>query len=40
LGYSIRLDPLALESLTWQTMDTFTRFLEDPFGPTDGSGHA
>jgi hypothetical protein len=36
LGYSIRLDPLALESLTWQTSDTFTRFLEDPYGPADG----
>ncbi len=37
LGYRIRLDPLALESLTWQTMTTFTKFLEDPFGPTRGS---
>ncbi len=34
LGYWIRLDALALESLTWQPMDTFTRFLETPFGPT------
>lgn len=33
LGYSIRLDALALESLTWQTMDTFSRFLESPLGP-------
>ena len=33
LGYSIQLDALALESLTWQTMDTFSRFLETPFGP-------
>ncbi len=33
LGYRIRLDPLALESLTWQTMETFTRFLSHPFGP-------
>ncbi len=33
LGCRIRLDALALESLTWQTMDTFTRFLETPFGP-------
>jgi hypothetical protein len=36
LGYSIRLDPLALESLTWQTSETFTRFLEDPYGPGHG----
>lgn len=34
LGYWIQLDALALESLTWQPMDTFTRFLETPFGPT------
>ncbi len=33
LGFTIRLDALALESLTWQPMDTFTRFLETPFGP-------
>ncbi len=33
LGYRIRLDPLALESLTWQTMEIFTRFLSHPFGP-------
>ena len=33
LGTSIQLDALALESLTWQTMDTFSRFLEEPFGP-------
>jgi hypothetical protein len=35
LGYRIHLDALALESLTWQTMDTFSRFLETPFGPQD-----
>lgn len=35
LGYRIQLDPLALESLTWQTTDTFTRFLSHPFGPDD-----
>ncbi len=34
LGYRIRLDALALESLTWQTMDAFTRFLETPYGPS------
>lgn len=35
LGYRIQLDALALESLTWQTMETFSRFLETPFGPRD-----
>lgn len=38
LGYRILLDALALESLTWQTMETFSRFLETPFGPIQGSG--
>ncbi len=40
LGYSIRLDPLELESLTWQTAETFTRFLEEPFGPGGRPKHA
>jgi hypothetical protein len=35
LRTSIRLDPVALESLTWQTMETFSKFLESPFGPED-----
>ena len=33
LHFRIRLDALELESLTWQTADTFSRFLETPFGP-------
>lgn len=33
LDRQIRLDPLELESLTWQTTETFTGFLETPFGP-------
>jgi hypothetical protein len=33
LGYRLQLDALALEGLTWQTMETFTKFLETPFGP-------
>ena len=37
LDRAIRLDPLALESLTWQTMETFSRFLRHPFGPDDES---
>jgi hypothetical protein len=35
LGRSIRLDALALESLTWQPAETFSHFLEQPFG-SDG----
>ncbi|MQB00632.1 MAG: dihydrodiol dehydrogenase [Actinobacteria bacterium] len=38
LGYTIQLDALALESLTWQTMNTFTEFLRTPLGP-GGSDH-
>jgi hypothetical protein len=33
LGFQIDLDPLELESLTWQGPETFSRFLETPFGP-------
>ncbi len=33
LGRKILLDPLELESLTWQTPEVFGRFLEIPFGP-------
>lgn len=33
LGRAIRLCPLELESLTWQSHDTFSTFLETPFGP-------
>jgi hypothetical protein len=33
LGHAIRLDALELESLTWQTPETFSKFLEDPWGP-------
>jgi hypothetical protein len=32
-GTSIRLDPVELEALTWQTTDTFTRMLEGSIGP-------
>lgn len=33
LGRGIRLDPLELETLTWQPHETFTKFLETPSGP-------
>ena len=29
----ILLDPVELESLTWQTHETFSAFLKTPFGP-------
>ncbi|AGT32695.1 MULTISPECIES: hypothetical protein [Bacillales] len=32
LKRSIQLDPLALESLTWQDIEVFTGFLAKPFG--------
>ena len=35
LGRSIDLDPLELETLTWQSHDLFTGFLAEPFGPED-----
>lgn len=33
LGRAIRLDPVELETLTWQTHQTFSEFLRTPFGP-------
>ena len=35
LQRSIDLDPLELESLTWQSHDLFSRLLAHPFGPED-----
>ncbi|AEV16359.1 hypothetical protein TCCBUS3UF1_13170 [Thermus sp. CCB_US3_UF1] len=35
LGYSIDLDPLELEALTWQTVETFSRLLQTPYGPEE-----
>ncbi|MGH2663873.1 MAG: dihydrodiol dehydrogenase [Actinomycetota bacterium] len=35
LGHAILLDPLELESLTWQDETTFSRLLETPYGPGD-----
>jgi len=32
LNTCIELDALALESLTWQPPETFSRLLEQPFG--------
>jgi hypothetical protein len=39
LGFSIRLDALELESLSWQEPNSLSRLLESPYGPepdTDG----
>ena len=35
LGHVVRLAPVELESVTWQSSETFTGFLETPFGPDD-----
>ena len=35
-GYRILLDAVELESLTWQTADTFSEFLRASVGPDDG----
>jgi hypothetical protein len=35
LQRSIDLDPLELETLTWQSHELFSRLLADPFGPED-----
>ena len=36
-GQKIHLDPLELESLTWQDAMTFSRLLETPSGPGDST---
>jgi len=33
LGRGIRLDPIELEALTWQTHEAFSELLRTPFGP-------
>lgn len=35
-GYRILLDAVELESLTWQTAETFSRFLRSSVGPDGG----
>lgn len=32
-GYTVRLDALILEALSWQSADTLSKFLETPVGP-------
>ncbi len=34
LGYTIYLDPLELEAISWQPVETFSRMLENPWGPS------
>lgn len=38
LGRAIRLCPLELETLTWQSHETFSQFLKTPFGPESEVG--
>jgi hypothetical protein len=38
MGYKILIDPIELESLTWQTHAFFSELLETPFGPEGTSG--
>ena len=33
LGRGIQLDPVELETLTWQSHETFSQWLRTPFGP-------
>jgi hypothetical protein len=33
MGYSVRLDALELEALSWQTEEFFSALLETPLGP-------
>lgn len=40
LGYVTRLDAIELESLTWQTPETLSRLLEEPYGPPPTSDTA
>ncbi len=35
LGYRIFLDPLELESISWQDKSVFSELLEAPFGPDE-----
>lgn len=44
LGHTILLDPLEVESLTWQDHSIFSEMLKTPFGPEHeedihGHGH-
>ncbi len=37
-GFKIRLDAVELESLTWQTSETFSHFLRSSIGPDELPG--
>lgn len=40
-GFVVRLDAVELESLTWQTTETFSRLLGSSIGPDEaGDGRA
>jgi hypothetical protein len=36
LGFETQLDPLQLESLTWQTPELYSKLLDTPYGPGAG----
>jgi hypothetical protein len=33
MGFQTMLDPLQLESLTWQTPEMYSKLLDTPYGP-------
>jgi hypothetical protein len=37
LGFRILLDAVALEALSWQTPETLSRLLDEPYGPAGDS---
>ena len=37
MGYSVQLDALVLEALTWQPAEFFSALLETPLGPEGGA---
>ncbi|MFC9835550.1 dihydrodiol dehydrogenase [Rhodococcus sp. NPDC127530] len=39
LGYSVQLDALKLEALSWQTEEFFSALLETPLGPESEINH-
>ena len=40
LGFAVRLCPLQLEALTWQSSDVFSGFLSNPLGPVSDDARA
>jgi hypothetical protein len=40
MGFDILLDAIELEAISWQPPETFSKFLETPFGPEGTSSFA